>query len=53
MTNGHLDIAARACAVFDELVIGVYRTPPKTYCFHGKSESPWRENLLLIWLMPV
>jgi pantetheine-phosphate adenylyltransferase len=28
--NGHIDIAARAAALFDELIIGVYDTPPKT-----------------------
>ncbi len=27
--NGHLDIARRAAAIFDELVIGVYYSPPK------------------------
>jgi pantetheine-phosphate adenylyltransferase len=28
--NGHIDIATRAAALFDELIIGVYDTPPKT-----------------------
>ena len=27
VTNGHLDIASRAAALFDELVIAVYSTP--------------------------
>jgi len=28
--NGHVDIATRAAALFDELIIGVYDSPPKT-----------------------
>lgn len=31
--NGHLDIARRAAAVFDEIVIGVYHSPPKKLLF--------------------
>lgn len=31
--NGHVDIAARAANLFDELVIGVYDSPPKTLTF--------------------
>ncbi len=31
--NGHVDIAARAAALFDELVIGVYDTSPKSLLF--------------------
>jgi len=27
--NGHVDIAARAATLFDELVIGIYDSPPK------------------------
>ncbi|MFC1944806.1 pantetheine-phosphate adenylyltransferase [Chloroflexota bacterium] len=33
VTNGHLDIATRAAALFDELIIGVYDAPPKTLRF--------------------
>jgi pantetheine-phosphate adenylyltransferase len=33
MTNGHLDIAARAAALFDEVVIGIYETPQKEILF--------------------
>jgi pantetheine-phosphate adenylyltransferase len=33
VTNGHLDIATRAAALFDELVIGVYKTPIKPLLF--------------------
>jgi pantetheine-phosphate adenylyltransferase len=28
--NGHIDIATRASSLFDELVIGIYDSPPKT-----------------------
>ena len=31
--NGHIDIAARAASLFDELVVGVYDSPPKTLTF--------------------
>jgi pantetheine-phosphate adenylyltransferase len=33
VTNGHVNIAERACALFDELVIGVHETPPKKLLF--------------------
>jgi pantetheine-phosphate adenylyltransferase len=33
MHNGHLDIAARAAALFDEVVIAVYDAPPKKLLF--------------------
>jgi pantetheine-phosphate adenylyltransferase len=31
--NGHIDIAARAARLFDELVIAVYDSPPKSLTF--------------------
>jgi pantetheine-phosphate adenylyltransferase len=31
--NGHIDIAARAARLFDELVIGIYDSPPKSLTF--------------------
>jgi pantetheine-phosphate adenylyltransferase len=31
--NGHLDIARRAAAIFDELIVGVYHAPPKKLLF--------------------
>ncbi len=31
--NGHVDIAARAARLFDELVIGIYDSPPKSLTF--------------------
>lgn len=31
--NGHVDIATRAAGLFDELVIGLYDSPPKTLLF--------------------
>ncbi|OGO36733.1 MAG: pantetheine-phosphate adenylyltransferase [Chloroflexi bacterium RBG_16_57_8] len=33
ITNGHLDIAARAVRLFDKLIIGVYDTPAKNLMF--------------------
>jgi pantetheine-phosphate adenylyltransferase len=33
VTNGHLDIATRAAALFDQLIIGVYDAPPKHLTF--------------------
>ncbi|MGQ9674674.1 MAG: pantetheine-phosphate adenylyltransferase [Chloroflexota bacterium] len=32
-TNGHLDIACRAAAIFDNLIVGVYDAPPKNVLF--------------------
>ena len=34
VTNGHLDIAARAAKIFDKLVIGVYANPNKNLLFN-------------------
>jgi pantetheine-phosphate adenylyltransferase len=31
--NGHVDIATRTSALFDEVIIGVYDSPPKTLLF--------------------
>lgn len=36
MTNGHLDIANRAAALFDELIICVYDRPQKHLMFSAK-----------------
>ena len=33
ITNGHLDIATRACSLFDEVVIAVYKSPAKQVLF--------------------
>lgn len=33
VTNGHIDIATRAAALFDKLIIGVYDAPPKKLTF--------------------
>jgi len=33
VTNGHVDIATRAAALFDQLVVGVYDRPQKTLLF--------------------
>ena len=39
--NGHVDIATRAASLFDELVIGIYDSPPKTLLF----DTPQRVTL--------
>lgn len=31
--NGHIDIANRACAIFDEVVLAIYDAPPKKLLF--------------------
>lgn len=36
ITNGHLDIAARAARLFDKLIMGVYENPPKHILFSTK-----------------
>lgn len=36
ITNGHLDIVARAARLFDRLVIGVYDTPSKNLMFNAE-----------------
>lgn len=33
ITNGHIDIARRAAAIFDQLTLAVYDTPAKTLVF--------------------
>ncbi len=42
VTNGHLDIVARAAAIFDQVVVGVFRTPSKSILFTAEE----RVNLL-------
>ena len=34
--NGHVDVATRASAVFDRLVIAIYESPPKQILFSSK-----------------
>lgn len=42
ITNGHLDIATRACRLFDELVVAVYHNPEKHILFS------WEERIDLV-----
>jgi len=42
MTNGHLDIATRACSLFDEVVIAVYKNPDKRVLFS------WDERIAMV-----
>jgi pantetheine-phosphate adenylyltransferase len=36
VTNGHVDIATRAAALFDQVIIGVFDAPPKNLLFTTK-----------------
>lgn len=36
VTNGHIDVAVRAAAIVDELIVAVYETPPKKLLFSLK-----------------
>ncbi|MEJ5198519.1 MAG: pantetheine-phosphate adenylyltransferase [Anaerolineae bacterium] len=44
--NGHVDIATRAAALFDELVIGVYDTSPKNLLFDTAQRAQLAEQSL-------
>jgi len=44
VTNGHLDIANRAAALFDELIICVYDVPQKTLMFNTKERVALMEK---------
>ena len=46
VTYGHLDIAARAAALFDKLIIAVYDAPPKRLLFTTDERVQlWKESL--------
>jgi len=46
VTYGHLDIATRAAALFDKLIIAVYDAPPKRLLFTTEERVQlWRESL--------
>jgi len=36
VTNGHVDIALRACNIFDEVIVAVSHNPNKTYLFNDE-----------------
>ncbi len=42
MTKRHLDIATRACSLFDEVVIAVYKSPAKQVLFS------WDERIAMV-----
>jgi pantetheine-phosphate adenylyltransferase len=44
--NGHVDIATRAAKLFDELVIGIYDSPPKTLLFDTSQRVALAEHAL-------
>jgi pantetheine-phosphate adenylyltransferase len=44
--NGHIDIATRASNLFDELVIGIYDSPPKTLLLDTSQRIALAEKVL-------
>jgi pantetheine-phosphate adenylyltransferase len=44
--NGHVDIATRVAALFDDLVIGVYDSPPKSLLFDTMQRVSLAEEAL-------
>ena len=44
--NGHVDVATRASAVFDRLVIAVYESPPKQILFSSKERVALLEEAI-------
>ena len=44
--NGHIDIATRTAALFDELIIAVYDSPPKTLLFDTAQRMALAEQAL-------
>ena len=46
VTNGHLDIAQRAAAIFEELIIGVYDRPLKELLFTTKERVEMWEKAI-------
>jgi pantetheine-phosphate adenylyltransferase len=46
ITNGHLDIATRASAIFDRLIVAVYDTPAKNLLFTTKERMDMLEIAL-------
>jgi pantetheine-phosphate adenylyltransferase len=45
--NGQVDIACRAAKLFDELIIGIYDSPPKTLLFETPQRVALAEQALL------
>jgi pantetheine-phosphate adenylyltransferase len=45
--NGHVDIASRAAKLFDELIIGIYDSPPKTLFFDTSQRVALAQQALL------
>lgn len=44
VTNGHLDIIIRAARLFDEVIVAVYDTPPKTLLFSTEERVAMMEK---------
>lgn len=46
VTKGHIDIAVRAAALFDQLVIGVFDAPPKNLLFNTQERVEMMKQTL-------
>jgi len=44
--NGHVDVASRVAKLFDEVVIGIYDSPPKTLLFETAQRVALAEHAL-------
>jgi len=49
VTNGHLDIIARAARLFDKLVVGVYATPAKQVLFPAEERVTLLREAVAGW----
>ena len=49
ITNGHLDIVARAAALFDEVLIGIYDTPEKNLLFTTQERVELARQATTAW----
>ena len=45
--NGHIDVASRACAIFDEVIVAVYDVPPKKLLFTTEERLSLAEEALV------
>ena len=53
VTLGHVDIIKRACAIFDEVVVGVFENPAKIKQFSldpFTRSQQWSKNCLAFFL---
>ena len=46
ITNGHIDVAARAARLFDKLIVGVYKAPCKVLLFSAEERLDMAKRAL-------